>query len=137
MIQTTFRSVLALFITWKSLNSADSVLSSAVGGNFQSKKSQLNSADFLWNSAEQPWFLNISEWQFLVNFTLFQNFSKYLNFEADILVFNPIYEKKWATKIYFSIFVQARDITHIWIFGFTAQVTKQIWFNFSKTFLRL
>ena len=56
-----------------------------------------------------------------------------------ILVFSPVYAKKWAAEIYFSIFAQAKDITHTWIFGFTltAQVTKQIWFNLSKTFLRL
>ena len=55
------------------------------------------------------------------------------------LVFSPVYGKKWAKQIYFSIFIQAKDITHTWIFEFTvtAQVTKQIWFNFSKTFLRL
>ena len=36
LIQNTFRSVSALFITWKSLNSADSALNSAENGNFQS-----------------------------------------------------------------------------------------------------
>ena len=86
LIQNTFRSVSALFIIWKSLNSADSALNSAENGNFQSSKSalkqrcfsadflwnsadsELNSADFLWNSAEQRRFLNNSEWQILVTF---------------------------------------------------------------------
>ena len=36
LIQNTFRSVSALFITWKSLNSADSALNSAENGKFQS-----------------------------------------------------------------------------------------------------
>ena len=36
LIQNTFRSVSALLITWKSLNSADSALNSAENGNFQS-----------------------------------------------------------------------------------------------------
>ena len=36
LIQNTFRSVSALFITWKSLNSADSALNSAENANFQS-----------------------------------------------------------------------------------------------------
>ena len=109
---------------------------------WNSADSELNSADFLWNSAEQRWFLNNSEWQFLVNFSFF--FKIFLTTSISrhiILVFTPVYEKKWATKIYFSIFVQNKDITHThtWIFGFivTSQVTNQIWFTFSKTFLRL
>ena len=36
LIQNNFRSVSALFITWKSLNSADSALNSAENENFQS-----------------------------------------------------------------------------------------------------
>ena len=36
LIQNTFRSVSALFITWKSLNSADSALNRAENGNFHS-----------------------------------------------------------------------------------------------------
>ena len=36
LIQNTFRSVSALLITWKSLNSADSALNSVENGNFQS-----------------------------------------------------------------------------------------------------
>ena len=35
-IQNTFKSVSALFITWKSLSSADSALNSAENENFQS-----------------------------------------------------------------------------------------------------
>ena len=117
LIQNTFRSVSALLINWKSLSSSD----------------------FLWNSVEQSWFLNNSEWQFLVTFHIFQNFSKYFNFRHITLAFSPVYEKKWATEIYFSNFVQAKDITQTWIFGFTvtAQVTKQIWLSFSETFLRV
>ena len=107
---------------------------------WNSADSGLNSADFLWNSDEQRWFLNNSDWKFLVNFTLFIKIFLSTSISRHIiLVFNPVYEKKWATKIFFSIFVQDKDITHTRIFGFTvtAQVTKQIWFNFSKTFLRL
>ena len=38
---------------------------------WNSTDSELNSADFLWNSAEQRWFLINSEWQFLVHFSPF------------------------------------------------------------------
>ena len=47
LIQNTFRSVSALFITWKSLKSADSALNSAENENFLVEKSTLNSADLL------------------------------------------------------------------------------------------
>ena len=51
-------------------------------------------------------------------------------------VFSPVYEKIIATKIYFSIFVQAKYITNNWIFGFTvtAQVTKTDMVQLFKTF---
>ena len=125
LTQNTFRSVSALFITWKSLKQR-------------------------WFRAEQRWFPLKQRWTGLIfeyirmtivgffftmfKFSLSTSISRHI-----ILVFSPVYEKKWATKIYFSIFVQAKDITNTWIFAFTvtAQVTKQIWFNFSKTFLRL
>ena len=45
LIQNNFRSVSALFITWKSLNSADSALNSAENENFQSQDSALKSVD--------------------------------------------------------------------------------------------
>ena len=38
---------------------------------WNSTDSELNSADFLWNSSEERWFLNNSEWRFLVTFSLF------------------------------------------------------------------
>ena len=97
LIQNTFRSVSALFITWNSLNSADSALNSAENGNFQSSKSalkqrcfssdflwnsacsELNSADFHWNSAD---FWIIQNDKYWLPFHFFHNFSKYLNFEA-------------------------------------------------------
>ena len=51
----------------------------------------------------------------------------------------PSLRNEVSKKFYFSIFIQAKNITHTWIFGLTvtAQVTKQIWCNFSKTFFRL
>ena len=55
-----------------------------------------------------------------------------------ILVFSSMNENKWTTKCSCSIFHQAKGITKTWVFEFifTTQVTKQTWFNFSKTFLR-
>ena len=56
LIQNTFRSVSVLFITWKSLNSADSALNSAENGNFQSKKISAESELFQrWFSLKQSW----------------------------------------------------------------------------------
>ena len=90
----------------------------------------------LWFSLKHP----SPEWKFLANFSLF--FKIFLSTSISrhiILVSTPFYENNRATKIYFSNCVQANNIKHTWIFGFTltAQVTKQIWFNFSRTFLRL
>ena len=103
-----------------------------------------------WFRAEQRWFPLKQRWTALffeyfrmtivgLFYTLFKislstSISRHIN-----LVFSPVYEKKWATKINFFIFVQGKDMTNTRIFGFTvtAQVTKQIWFNFSKTFLHL
>ena len=56
---------------------------------WNSADSELNSADFLWNSPEQSWFLNNSEWQFLVNFSLCKKLFMYLNFEAHNSSFQP------------------------------------------------
>ena len=94
-----------------------------------SSETALNSADFWIIQNDNLWLL----------FHFLQNFSKYLNFEAHNSGFQPSSRIEVSKKTYFSIFVQAKDITNTWIFGFTvtAQVTKQIWFNFSKTFLRL
>ena len=52
-------------------------------------------------------------------------------------IFSPICEKKLTTKCSGSIFLWAKDIIKTRKFGFsvTAQVTKLIWFNFSKEFL--
>ena len=91
LIQKNFRSVSALFITWKSMNSADSALNSVENPKFQSskwaliffatalklaiiraKKSALNqqcfSADFLWKEliiAEAFWNSSYQSWFFL------------------------------------------------------------------------
>ena len=59
LIQNTFRSVSALFITWKSLNSADSALNSAENANFQSWKSALKQR---WFSLKQSWFRAEQRW---------------------------------------------------------------------------
>ena len=75
LIQNNFRSVSALFITWKSLNSAD----------------------FLWHSAEHRWFLTDSELQFLVSFFMFfEIFKVTSNFEARNSYFQPNLRKEAA-----------------------------------------
>ena len=77
------------------------------------------------------------------NFCLiFQFYSKilFIIFEASQFwgtwfLFSAQYTKSSEQqKFTCSIFLQAKDIIKTWIFGFvvTAQVTKQIWFNFSK-----
>ena len=78
--------------------------------------------------SEQRWFLNNSEWQFLVHFSLFLNFLKYLNLQSH----NSGSPRKLRE-------VNKTLLPQTWTFGLivTAQVTKQIWFNFSKTFLCL
>ena len=76
LIQNKFSSVSALFITWKSQNSAN----------------------FLWNSAEQRWFWANSEWQFLVHFSVFQIFLNYFIFEARKSGFQPNLQKEVNNK---------------------------------------
>ena len=89
----------------------------------------LHSADFWIIENDKYWLI----------FTFFKIFRSTSISRHVILNFKSVYVKKWATNIYFSIFVHAKDITNTWIFRFTvtAQVTKQIWFNFSETFLCL
>ena len=113
-VSALFFSETALIQSWTALTSSETAL---------------NSADF--------WIIqNVNFWLIFLFFKIFQSTSISRH---KILVFSPDYEKKRATKSYFSIFVEAKDITFTWIFGFivTAQVTNQIWFNFSKTFLLL
>ena len=88
-----------------------------------------------WFSLKQRWFLNYSERHLFVNFSLFSKFSKYINFGAHNSGFQPSLWKELSSKYVLLHF----RITYTGTFRFTAtaQVTKQIWFNFSKTFLRL
>ena len=64
LFQNSFRLVLTLVVTCKSLNGADSALKSAGNKNFQSWEASLHSADFVWNSAEHYWLLTKSTWWF-------------------------------------------------------------------------
>ena len=101
----------------------------------------LNSADFVWNSAEQRWFLTDSEWQFSANFFIFSKIYIFIHTSISRNIFQilgPICENKLTTKTLLN-FSRAKDKTKSRKFGYfvTAQVTKMIWFKFSKAFSRL
>ena len=93
-IQITFRSVSALFITWKSLNSAD----------------------FLWNSSDFWIIQNDNPW---LIYYLFQNFSKYLNFEAHNSGFQPSLRQGVSNKnllIHFCTGQRYNTYLNFWVY---------------------
>ena len=124
----------ALFITRKSLNSAEdaifqsynsALLQGYFSANFlwKSADSERNSANSLWNSTELRWFLRDSERQYYF-FLFFSKIFRSSSISRHIfLIFSPICEKKFS----FSIFFWATDITNtkVWVVV-TAQVTKVV-----------
>ena len=99
--QRCFSSDLALYITWKSLNSADSALISAGNSNFQSSKISAVSALI---SSDTAVFRRYRITLFNSIFTLFRNISKYLNFEASKSRSQP---NRWKELINKNLVVQS------------------------------
>ena len=99
------------------------------------------SADFLWNSADSKLnsadFWCIQKDNFWLFFVFFRNFQKYFSFEAHITDFQRNVQKRTEQqKFSHSIFFQAWDkpTTRKVAYSAKTQVTKLIWFNFSKAF---
>ena len=75
--------------------SADQLWFRIISGLFQS----CSFPEKLWSSAEQRWFSNNSEWQFLIHYLLlFQNFLNYLDFEAHMSGLQPNLRKEVHNK---------------------------------------
>ena len=90
------------------------------------------SADFLWNSAEQLWFWTDSGWQSSVIFSIF--FEIFRN--ASIL--SPNLRSNANNKNIVVQFSHGPKVRSPKVgFSVTAQITKLIWFNFSKPFSHL
>ena len=84
-----------------------------------------------WFSSEQRWKRKISErrisaetvlifpeWQFLVNFSIFEIFRSTTNLKNIIQIFSPICDKKWTKNFSCSIFWRAKGITNLEKLGF-------------------
>ena len=115
------------------------VMNSALNQNLNVSESELISAECLWNSGDQLWFLVDSEWKNSVNFSIVSEMFRSTSISGHtILIFGAICWKRSGQQEVSCSILQPK-ITKTRNFGFfnTAQVTKFLSFEFSKRVSRL